>query len=69
MPVRFSKSVHRMAKENEMNSWERYIARSFELRLERDTELKNIQMCWVWYWKQTLLLESLENTNAPKGLT
>lgn len=42
-----------------MNSWEKYLARSFELRLERDTELKNIANCWRWYGQQTFLLESL----------
>lgn len=42
-----------------MNSWEKYIARMFELRLERDTEIANIQKCWLRYHEQTLLLEKL----------
>lgn len=42
-----------------MNSWERYLARSFELRMEYASEEARIRRCWLRYYKQTLLLEKL----------
>ncbi len=54
-----------------MNSWERYLARSFELRMEYASEEARIRRCWLRYYKQTLLLESLPapvEAEEPKAL-
>jgi len=42
-----------------LNAWEKYVAESFRLRLERDTEIRHIRECWLRYRDQTLLLENL----------
>jgi hypothetical protein len=46
-------------RETQVNSWERYLARSFELRMEYASEEARIRRCWLRYYKQTLLLEKL----------
>ena len=42
-----------------LNAWEKYIAESFRLRLERDRAIADSRKCRIRYYDQTKRLENL----------